>query len=87
MQSPFFLITIMFQMGINKKINFNKYFARKYIKAYTNSQHFASASQVIENLGNACNQPLMRYFKIKFSTLKLVSRYRDPQVTTYHLQI
>ena len=32
---PFFLITTMFQMGINKKITFNKHFARKYIRAYT----------------------------------------------------
>ena len=31
----FFLITTMFQMGINKKITFNKHFARKYIRAYT----------------------------------------------------
>ena len=31
---PFFLITTMFQMGINKKITFNKNFARKYIRAY-----------------------------------------------------
>ena len=30
---PFFLITIMFQKGINKKITFNKHFARKYIRA------------------------------------------------------
>ena len=29
---PFFLITTMFQMGINKKITFNKHFARKYIR-------------------------------------------------------
>ena len=35
MQSLFFLITTMFQMGINKKITFNKHFARKYIRAYT----------------------------------------------------
>ena len=35
MQSPFFLITTMFQMGISKKITFNKHFARKYIRAYT----------------------------------------------------
>ena len=34
MQSLFF-ITTMFQMGINKKITFNKHFARKYIRAYT----------------------------------------------------
>ena len=33
---PFFLITTMFQMGINKKITFNKHFAQKYIRAYTN---------------------------------------------------
>ena len=33
--NPFFLITIMFQKGINKKITFNKHFARKYIRAYT----------------------------------------------------
>ena len=33
--SPFFLITTMFQKGINKKITFNKHFARKYIRAYT----------------------------------------------------
>ena len=32
---PFFLITTMFQKGINKKITFNKHFARKYIRAYT----------------------------------------------------
>ena len=32
---PFFLITTMFQMGINKKITFNKHFARKYIRTYT----------------------------------------------------
>ena len=32
---PFFLITTMFQMGISKKITFNKHFARKYIRAYT----------------------------------------------------
>ena len=32
---PFFLITTMFQVGINKKITFNKHSARKYIKAYT----------------------------------------------------
>ena len=32
--NPFFLITTMFQMGINKKITFNKHFARKYIRAY-----------------------------------------------------
>ena len=32
---PFFLITIIFQKGINKKITFNNYFARKYIRAYT----------------------------------------------------
>ena len=32
---PFFLITTMFQMGITKKITFNKQFARKYIRAYT----------------------------------------------------
>ena len=31
----FFLITTMFQMGINKKITFNQHFARKYIRAYT----------------------------------------------------
>ena len=37
MQSLFFLITTMFQMGINKKITFNKHFARKYIRAYTTS--------------------------------------------------
>ena len=35
MQSLFFLITTMFQMRINKKINFNKHSARKYIRAYT----------------------------------------------------
>ena len=35
MQSLPFLITTMFQMGINKKITFNKHFARKYIRAYT----------------------------------------------------
>ena len=35
MQSLFFLITIMFQLGINKKSTFNKHFARKYIRAYT----------------------------------------------------
>ena len=35
MQSLFFLITTMFQRGINKKITFNKHFARKYIRAYT----------------------------------------------------
>ena len=34
---PFFLITTMFQMGINKKITFNKHFARTYIRAYTKS--------------------------------------------------
>ena len=33
---PFFFITTMFQMGTNKKITFNKHFAQKYIKAYTN---------------------------------------------------
>ena len=33
---PFFLITTMFQIRINKKITFNKHFARKYIRAYTN---------------------------------------------------
>ena len=33
---PFFLITIMFQKGINEKNTFNKHFARKYIRAYTN---------------------------------------------------
>ena len=33
--TPFFLITTMFQIGINKKITFNKHFARKYITAYT----------------------------------------------------
>ena len=32
---PFFLITTMFQKGINKKITFSKHFARKYIRAYT----------------------------------------------------
>ena len=32
---PFILITTMFQMGINKKITFNKHFARKYIRTYT----------------------------------------------------
>ena len=32
----FYLITTMFQMGTNKKITFNKHFARKSIKAYTN---------------------------------------------------
>ena len=32
---PFFLITIMLQKGRNKKITFNKHFARKYIRAYT----------------------------------------------------
>ena len=31
---PFFLITTMFQIGINKKITFNKHFARKYIRTY-----------------------------------------------------
>ena len=36
MQFLFFLITSIFQMGINKKIPFNKHFARKYIRAYTN---------------------------------------------------
>ena len=35
MQSPFFLITIGIQIGINKKITFNKHFARKYLRAYT----------------------------------------------------
>ena len=30
---PFFLITTMFQTGINKKIAFNEHFARKYIRA------------------------------------------------------
>ena len=35
MKSLFFLITVMFQRGINKKITFNKHFARKYIRAYT----------------------------------------------------
>ena len=35
MQSLFFLTTTMFKMGINKKIAFNKHFARKYIRAYT----------------------------------------------------
>ena len=35
MQSLFFLITTMFQIGINKKITFTKHFARKYIRAYT----------------------------------------------------
>ena len=35
MQSLLFLITTMFQMGINKKITFNKHFARKYIRTYT----------------------------------------------------
>ena len=35
MQSLFFLITTMFQMGINKKNTFNKHFALKYIRAYT----------------------------------------------------
>ena len=35
MQSLFFLITTMLQMGINKQITFNKHFARKYIRAYT----------------------------------------------------
>ena len=35
MQSLFFLIITMFQMRINKKITFNKHFARKYIRAYT----------------------------------------------------
>ena len=37
MQSLFFLITTMFQGGINKKIIFNKHFARKYIRAYTST--------------------------------------------------
>ena len=37
MQSLFFLITTMFQMGINKIITFTKYFAQKYIRAYTSS--------------------------------------------------
>ena len=31
----FFLIPTMFQIGINKKITFNKHFARKYIREYT----------------------------------------------------
>ena len=35
MQSLFFLIITMFQIGINKKITFNKHFAQKYIRAYT----------------------------------------------------
>ena len=30
----------MFQRGINRKINFNKHFARKYIRAYTTTQLF-----------------------------------------------
>ena len=33
----FFLITTMFQIGINKKITLNEHFARKYIRAYTNT--------------------------------------------------
>ena len=37
MQFLFFPITTMFQTGINKKITFNKHFARKYIRAYTKS--------------------------------------------------
>ena len=36
---PFFLITTMFEMGINKKITFNKHFARKYIRAYTSAKY------------------------------------------------
>ena len=32
---PFFLITTMFQIGINKKITFNKHLARINIRAYT----------------------------------------------------
>ena len=35
MQSPFFLIIAMFQIGINKKMAFNKHFAQKYIRVYT----------------------------------------------------
>ena len=35
MQSLFFLISTMFQIGINKQITFNKHFARKYTRAYT----------------------------------------------------
>ena len=37
MQSLLFLITTMFQIGINKKITFNKHFAQKFIRAYTNN--------------------------------------------------
>ena len=39
---PFFLITTMFQMGINNKITFNKHFARKYKGAYTRTPYRAS---------------------------------------------
>ena len=46
---PFFLITIMFQKGINKKITFYKHFARKYMRAYT--------SMTVDNL-NAQNRVL-----------------------------
>ena len=36
---PFFLITTMFQMGINKKNTFNKHFARKYIRKKVTSNY------------------------------------------------
>ena len=43
MQSFFVLITTMFQKGINKKITFNKHFARKYIRAYTSRLEWESS--------------------------------------------
>ena len=48
---PFFLITTMFQMGINKKITFNKHFARKYIRAYTFSLCCVHVSMLITPSG------------------------------------
>ena len=47
---PFFLITTIFQMGINKKITFNKHFARKYIRAYTNYTIYIPLYQLFCNI-------------------------------------
>ena len=48
MQSLFFLITTMFQRGINKKITFNKHFARKYILLADTSAHLEGSEKNLD---------------------------------------
>ena len=51
----------MFQMGINKKITFDKHFARKYIRAYTNNLTYPEPVYFLSLLNICCDQDVHVY--------------------------